>query len=201
MGLNDLQYEEGQTPLDPDEKDGLLISTIATRTELNELEQRNIEDAMRWTIERRKRFTVEEILTEQFVNELHSRMFAEVWQWAGNFRKTNKNIGVDKYQIGADLRILLDDCRYWVENNTFPNDEIAVRFKHRLVSIHCYANGNGRHSRLMADVIVEKIFGKPVFTWGSQNLIHSGTFRLSYMNALRQADNGNIEPLIVFARS
>jgi Fic-DOC domain mobile mystery protein B len=201
MGLNEIQYEEGQTPLDPDEKDGLLIPTITIRAELDEVEQRNIEDAIRWTIERRKRFTAKEILTEQFVNELHKRMFGEVWQWAGSFRNTNKNIGVDKYQIPSDLRMLLDDCRYWIENKTFSEDEIAVRFKHRIVSIHCFANGNGRHSRLMADVIIEKIFGKPVFTWGSQNLIQSSAFRTSYLSALRQADNGNIEPLVQFATS
>lgn len=128
-------------------------------------------------------------------------MFGEVWQWAGSFRNSNKNIGVDKYQIAPDLRMLLDDCRYWIGNNTFAEDEIAVRFKHRIVSIHCYANGNGRHSRLIADVIIEKIFGKPVFTWGRQNLIHSSTYRATYLSALRAADKGNIEPLVRFARS
>ena len=112
MGLENLQYEEGQTPLDPDEKDGLLIPTVSTRGELDEVEQRNIEEAIRWTLERRKRFTIEEVLSEQFVMELHKRMYGEVWEWAGHFRNTNKNIGVDKYQIGIELRALLDDCRY-----------------------------------------------------------------------------------------
>lgn len=133
--------------------------------------------------------------------ELHKRMYGEVWEWAGRFRNTNKNIGVDKYQIGIELRTLLDDCRYWIENKTFPEDEIAVRFKHRIVSIHCFPNGNGRHSRLIADVIIEKVFGKPVFTWGSQNLIRKSAFRSSYLAALRDADNGSIKPLIAFARS
>ncbi|WP_126974518.1 mobile mystery protein B [Gynurincola endophyticus] len=201
MGLETLQYEEGQTPLDPDEKDGLLIPTIFTRHELDEVEQRNIEDAIRWTLERRKRFMLAEVLSEQFVIELHKRMYGEVWEWAGRFRNTNKNIGVDKYQIGIELRALLDDCRYWIENKTFSEDEIAVRFKHRIVSIHCFPNGNGRHSRLIADIIVEKIFGRPVFTWGSQSLIHTTTFRTQYLNALRQADCGIIEPLILFSRS
>ncbi|MBX3240485.1 MAG: mobile mystery protein B [Chitinophagaceae bacterium] len=201
MGLEHLQYEEGQTPLDPDEKDGLLIPTVSTRGELDEVEQRNIEEGIRWTLERRKRFTVEEILSEQFVMELHKRMYGEVWEWAGRFRNTNKNIGVDKYQIGIELRALFDDCHYWIENKTFLKDEIAVRFKHRIVSIHCFPNGNGRHSRLIADVIVEKVFGKPVFTWGSQNLIRKSNFRSAYLAALRNADNGNMESLIAFARS
>ncbi|MBC8033586.1 MAG: mobile mystery protein B, partial [Chitinophagaceae bacterium] len=141
-----------------------------------------------------------EILTEQFVIELHKRMYGEVWEWAGQFRTTNKNIGVDKYQIGTELRALLDDCAYWIKNKIFPEDEIAVRFKHRIVSIHCFANGNGRHSRLIADVIIEKLFGKPVFSWGSQNLIQSGAFRASYLAALREADKSYIAPLIHFAR-
>lgn len=201
MGLDNIQYEPGQTPLDPDEKDELLIPTVTTHAELDEVEQRNIEEAIRWTLERRKRFTVKEVLSEQFVMELHKRMLGDVWRWAGSFRNSNKNIGVDKYQISIDLRVLLDDCQYWIDNKTFADDEIAVRFKHRIVSIHCFANGNGRHSRLMADVIIEKVFGKPVFTWGSQDLIHNGIFRTSYLTALREADKGNIEPLIQFARS
>lgn len=187
MGLETLQYEEGQTPLDPDEKDGLLIPTISTRNELDEVKQRNIEEAIRWTLERRKRFTIEEILSEQFVMELHKRMYGEVWEWAGRFRNTNKNIGVDKYQIGIELRALLDDCRYWIENKTFPEDEIAIRFKHRIVSIHCFPNGNGRHSRLIADIIAEKILKRPVFTWGSQRLMQSSNYRSLYLTALRQA--------------
>ncbi len=201
MGLENLQYEEGQTPLDPDEKDGLLIPTVLTRGELDEVEQRNIEEAIRWTLERRKRFSMDEIFTEQFVIELHKRMYGEVWEWAGRFRNTNKNIGVDKYQIGTELRALLDDCRYWIENKTFSEDETAVRFKHRIVSIHCFANGNGRHSRLIADVVIEKVFGQPVFTWGSQSLIRKNNFRSAYLAALRNADNGNVESLIAFARS
>lgn len=201
MGLEGLQYEEGQTPLDPDEKDGLLIPTVTNRAELDEVEQSNIEEAIRWTIERRKRFSVNEVLTEQFVMELHKRMYGGVWQWAGCFRRTNKNIGVDKYQIGIELRALLDDCRFWIVNKTFSEDRIAIRFKHRIVSIHCFPNGNGRHSRLIADIITEKLFGNPVFTWGSRCLIRSSAFRSTYLLALRLADNGQIEPLIEFSRS
>lgn len=177
----DLNYEEGQTPLDEDEKDGLLIPSITTRAELDEMEQRNIEEGIRWTIERRRRFTSQEILTEAFVRELHRRMLGEVWEWAGEFRKSNKNIGVDKYQIGTELRVLLDDCKYWIDHKTYSEEEIAIRFKHRIVSIHCFANGNGRHSRLMGDIIVEKIFGKDVFSWGGGSLVQSGEFRAKYL--------------------
>lgn len=157
MGL-DLNYEAGQTPLGEEEKDGLHIASITTKAELDELEQRNIEQAIRWTIERRRKIDAGEPLTEQFITALHKRMFGDVWKWAGSFRKTDKNIGVSKYYIGTELRKLLDDARFWIDNNSFPSDEIAIRFKHRIVAIHCFANGNGRHSRLMADIFAEKRF-------------------------------------------
>jgi len=200
MGL-EIEYEEGQTPLDGDEKEGLLISSITTRGELDEWEQRNIEEAVRWTIERRRRFTAAEILSEDFICDLHKRMLSSVWDWAGCFRNTNKNLGVDKYQIAVELRMLIDDCKYWVENKTFEADEIAVRFKHRIVSIHCFANGNGRHSRLIADIIVEKIFEREVFTWGGKNLLPVGEHSSKYLTALRAADKGNYTLLVEFARS
>ncbi|MCE6988988.1 mobile mystery protein B [Dyadobacter sp. CY323] len=200
MGL-DLEYGEAQTPLDQDEKEGLLIESVTTRGELDEVEQRNIEEAIRWTIERRRKFTAAEILTEEFIKLLHKRMLAGVWKWAGTFRNSNKNLGVDKYQIGTDLRMLLGDCRFWVENQTYLPDEIAVRFKHRIVSIHCFSNGNGRHSRLIADIIIEKVFGREVFTWGSKNLAKSSDLRSVYLNALREADKGNYAALVAFARS
>jgi len=200
MGLT-LVYETGQTPLHDDEKDEIKIPAITTRGELDEHEQRNIEDAIRWTIERRRAYKPEEILSEGFIKKLHLRMFGNVWGWAGSFRNTNKNLGVDKYLISTELRMLLDDCKYWIANQTFTDDEIAIRFKHRIVSIHCFANGNGRHSRLMADIQIEKIFKKEVFSWGSANFVKAEDDRKAYLAALHEADRANYESLIKFARS
>ncbi len=201
MGLIDYDYQDGQTPLDEDEKDGLRIATLTLRSELDEVEQRNIEKALQWVLKRRARFSVNDVLSEQFVKDLHKKMYGEVWKWAGEFRKTNKNIGVDKFQIGIELKALLDDCKYWITQETFPQDEIALRFKHRLVSIHCFPNGNGRHSRLMADIIVEKLFGREVFSWGRRNLNAIGKERDAYLHAVRQADQGDLTFLIEFSRS
>jgi Fic-DOC domain mobile mystery protein B len=198
MGL-EIEYIEGQTPLDEDEKEGLLIKSITTRGELDEFEQLNIEKAIQWTIG--KKWKSEYILTEVFVKELHNRMFKEVWSWAGSFRKTNKNIGVDKHQIGISLKQLLDDSLYWLENKIYQEDEFAIRFKHRIVTIHCFPNGNGRHSRLIADIIISQLFGKPIFTWNSTNLNKKGEARSNYLTAIRQADLGDIKPLIEFART
>ncbi|MBK9958896.1 MAG: mobile mystery protein B [Chitinophagaceae bacterium] len=197
MGL-DLDYIDGQTPLDEDEKEGLLIKTIATRGELDEFEQQNIEQAVLWTL--RRSFKADTVFTEEFIRAVHKRMYNNVWTWAGEFRKTNKNIGVDKWQIPTELRYLLDDVKFWYANNTYSPDEISIRLKHRLVSIHCFPNGNGRHSRLMADIVIEKIFKQPVFTWGTASLVKQGDARTIYLNAIKAADKGDIHPLINFAR-
>ncbi|MGA2624182.1 MAG: mobile mystery protein B [Bacteroidota bacterium] len=197
MGL-ELDYANGQTPLDEDEKEGLLIDSITTRGELDEFEQLGVEKAIEWTMKRK--LQVEQILAEAFVRELHKRMFGDIWRWAGQFRTSNKNLGVDKSQIPIELKKLMDDCRYWIHEETFAADEIAVRFSHRIVTIHPFANGNGRHSRLIADILVSHGFGKPHFSWGSINLTAKGEARSRYIGALKEADQNNYEPLIQFAR-
>lgn len=198
MGL-DLIYNDGQTPLDEDEKEGLLIQSIAIRGELDEFEQQNIEDAIQWSLTRR--FKSEQILSESFIKELHKRMYRNVWRWAGEYRKSNKNIGVDKLEIPVVLRSLIDDASYWLEHNVYEPAEFAIRFKHRLVSIHCFPNGNGRHSRMIADIIVEKIFQQPVFSWGSRTIPDEKESREKYLLALRKADKGDFDLLLKFARS
>ncbi|KAF0141874.1 MAG: mobile mystery protein b [Stygiobacter sp.] len=197
MGLN-LDYTDGRTPIDEDEKEGLLIKTISTLGELDEFEQLNVEKAVEWTLKRKLDY--KKILTEDFVKELHKRMFSDVWKWAGDFRTSNKNIGADKFQIGIMLKDLLDDCKYWIEHKTFSEDEIAVRFSHRIVSIHPFSNGNGRHSRLIADILVSNGLSKLHFTWGSKNLTKKGEARSKYLNALKEADGGDYKLLIEFAR-
>lgn len=195
----ELVYHEGQTPLDEDEKEGLLIKTITTHGELNEFEQLNIEQAVAWTFE--QKFKLEKVLTETFVKALHKRMLGNVWAWAGKFRKSEKNIGVDWINIGIELKYLLDDTNFWIENSIYPPDELTIRFKHRLVNIHCFPNGNGRHSRLMADIIIESIFGEDVFTWHASNMVKPDETRKKYIAAIRKADKGDIQHLLEFARN
>jgi Fic-DOC domain mobile mystery protein B len=198
MGL-DFNYIKGQTPLDDEEKEGLKIPTIATRGELDEFEQNNIEEALFWVLS--KKFKIEKILTESFIRSLHKRMYGKVWSWAGEFRRTNKNIGVDKWQISTALKSLLDDVLFWAANETYPPDEIAIRLKHRLVSIHCFPNGNGRHSRLIADLIISKVYHQPVFTWGAKNLNQTSKLRDNYLISVRKADKNDYTSLLKFARS
>lgn len=198
MGLN-INYIYGQTPLEEEEKEGLLIQHITTKKELDEFEQQNIEKAFEWVMARK--FSVSTVLNEGFILDLHKRMFGEVWKWAGKFRTSNKNIGVDKLQISTRLYQLNEDCKFWIENNTYESDILAISYKHRIVQIHPFANGNGRHSRLMADIIIEKLLGGEVFSWGGVNLSRSTDTRKTYIDAIITADGGNIKPLVEFARS
>lgn len=198
MGL-DPTYDSGQTPLEEEEKEGLLIPAIATREALDEFEQQNIEEALQWVLSRSLR--AETILTERFIRTLHRRMFGSVWSWAGKFRKTDKNLGIDKWQIPVAVQVLCDDSRYWVSQQTYPPDETAIRFKHRLVSIHAFPNGNGRHSRLMADVLISKVYAMPLFSWGDQAAFPPAETRSKYLNAMKAADRGDFGPLLRFARS
>lgn len=198
--MTDLFKEpEDATPLEPSEKLGLRPTWIASRRDLNEAEQENIAKGAAWARRMRER-SATALLAGVFVRKLHERMFGDVWQWAGTFRQSERNIGIDAFRIPTELAALLDDARFWVENRTYLPDEIAVRFHHRLVAIHPFPNGNGRHARLMADLLVERLGGE-VFTWGGGTLADVGTLRHAYVDALRRADGHDIRPLLVFARS
>ena len=136
-----------------------------------------------------------------FVCTLHKQMFGDVWSWAGDFRSRDVNIGnVQAHRIPVDLPAMLDDVKYWVGNRTFVPDEIAVRLHHRLVEIHPFPNGNGRHARLMADLLIGRLDGQP-FSWGSGSLNTVGELRKRYVEALKMADSHDVNPLIQFARS
>lgn len=190
-----LEQDDASTPLTHEEREGLLPSYITLRSELNEAEQSNILEAEEWAFARTR-----DVLNESFLTNLHKRMFGRVWHWAGEFRRTERNIGIVPYRIPIDLRQLLDDCRYWIEHGTYEPDEIAARFHHRLVFIHPFPNGNGRHARLAADLLLVKL-GRPRYSWGQINLVDPGETRKRYVSALRAADNQDIRPLLEFVRS
>jgi Fic-DOC domain mobile mystery protein B len=189
--------DAANTPLAPEERDGLTPSYITLRRELNEAEQVNIDQGDRWAFNPRARH---DVLTEEFICALHKRMYGDVWRWAGQFRTTARNIGVDAWKIAPDLRMLLDDVRYWIDHQSYPPDEIAVRFHHRLVAIHPFPNGNGRCARLVADLLALRL-GQARFSWGSANLVAIDETRRAYVAALQAGDRGDIEPLLAFARS
>ena len=189
---------DGATPLTPEESEGLRLTHITTRGELNRWEQDNIADGEAWAFERRKR----DILSEGFVRRLHKRMFGNVWRWAGEFRKSEKNIGeVNWRDIPVRLRELLEDVNEWIASGTYSADEIATRFHHRLVFIHPFPNGNGRHARTITDLLLVQVLHRPRFSWGGGDIVDPGDCRRLYIKALRAADGHEYGPLLEFVRS
>ncbi|CAN1556128.1 Fic Protein involved in cell division [Fimbriimonadaceae bacterium] len=184
----------GETEIDHDELQGL-IPSLATRAELDEFEQANIREAMLWA--RKSRAVRKSLLAPATLCELHDRMFRRVWTWAGKFRKTEKNIGVPVWKISSDLFNACEDAKTWIEFNTFEPIEIAARLHHRLVVIHPFPNGNGRWARFAADLVLEQI-SEEQLSWGANGRMASEEIRKSYIQALRQADVLDFQPLISF---
>ncbi len=195
--MNDIFNEpEDATPLSPEDKRGLIPSFISTRAELNREEQRNILEAVVWVNERTR-----EILSIEAIQNLHKRMFSKVWEWAGEFSQVHdRTIGVQPYMIGPDLRQLTDDVKYWIEHQSYSADEISIRFHHRLVQIHPFPNGNGRCSRLAADILIQNLGGEK-FSWGRGDLRSANDVRRAYITALRKADQHDFAALLEFVRS
>ncbi len=189
------EADDAATPLTPEERDGLIPAYITTRRELNEAEHLGIQAATAWAFARKR-----DVLNEPFLKRLHREMFKSVWSWAGQYRQTERNIGIEAWRIAQDVAQLVDDTRYWIEHTTYGPDEIAVRFHHRLVSIHPFPNGNGRHARLAADLLITQL-GGPRFTWGRSVIAQPGDVRSGYIHALRTADRHDIAPLLAFVRS
>src|SRR5882757_11514247 len=186
-----MEYPEGATPLDPNELGGLKHKHITTRGELDELEQVNIESGLRWLARQRA-----DVLTDDFAIALHKRLFGDVWDWSGSFRRTGKNIGVDPVQIGLQLRQLMGDARYWAEHKTYPPAEAAIRLHHRLVYIHPFPNGNGRHARIMADAALGRVYkARPIDWTGGHDLQKMNDRRAAYLAALKAADRGDMGPM------
>lgn len=189
----------GSTPLDPDEAQGLIPSWIATYDNLNEAEQANILRS-----HRRRRWahpTTADVLDDRTARDLHRAMFGDVWKWAGLYRNTEKNIGVDPREISVRVRNLMADAAAWLsESNPLPVDQAAYELHHKLVLIHPFPNGNGRHARRVADLLLTSLEQSP-FSWGSSNLNTDGDVRRTYISALKAADGGDYGPLADFVRS
>jgi Fic-DOC domain mobile mystery protein B len=198
------QEPEGATPLSPEDAKGLIPTWVATRADLNAVEQENIAKAIAWASTSSQTASRASLLTEESIKTLHRRMFGDVWKWAGKYRQHDTNMGARWPHISTQVRELVADVLAQMadaDDLPWPADELAVRFHHRLVVIHPFANGNGRHSRLAADLLAH-VLGRQAFTWGLENLSSPGEARRAYLEALRTADNlYDYRPLLEFARS
>lgn len=193
------QEPDHTTALSPEDRRALRQTWITNRADLNAAEERNILNGTAWA-RRRRGAMPEDILTDRYAKTLHKQMFGDVWGWAGKYRERESNIGIRPHLITTEVPALFSDVLYWLQHRTYESDEIAVRLHHRLVAIHPFSNGNGRHTRLMADLLVERL-GRDPFTWGRRSLVEVSELRAGYVAALQAADNHIIEPLLKFARS
>jgi Fic-DOC domain mobile mystery protein B len=190
------EYAPGATPIDPDEAAGLIPSHLTLQHQLNEYEEANILEATEWLFARRRG----DPLDEHFVHIVHGRMFNQTWRWAGQPRRSDTNFGASWLKIATRLRQVFDDVRAQIECQTYPPIEIAARYHHRLVAVHVYPNGNGRHARLMADLLLTELAGHQ-FEWGRGSLVTASELRASYIAALQAADAGNYQPLLAFLKN
>lgn len=190
-------YPEGATPIDQDQILGLIPAHLTNQQDLNEWEAQNILEGKNWAFTSKR---THNILTIPFIKKLHKKMFDRTWKWAGEFRTTQTNIGVEPYLIPSMLGYLLDDIHFWLTESTFALDEIAARLHHKLTYIHCFPNGNGRHARLYTDIFLVE-HSQPSFTWGNKNLTINNVQRHHYIACLKAADNHDYTPLLNFVRS
>jgi len=186
---------DGHTELSEDDREGLIPSYIATRSDLFDAEQRNIASALQL-----RSPTTAVLLDDKYLRDLHRAMFGQVWKWAGRYRKRETNIGISPLQIPTAVRTLIYDTLAWVEIETYDPDELAARFHHRLVQIHPFPNGNGRHGRIAADHLLQSM-NEPVFTWGRNLDVTTDELRRRYRRALERADSGSIDELVAFCRA
>jgi Fic-DOC domain mobile mystery protein B len=188
-----LEYPPGATPIDPDEIAGLIPSHLTLQRDLNAFEEANILSAAEWLFTRRRG----DPLDERFIRDVHRRMFGKTWKWAGHFRRSDKNIGVPWNDVPVRLRQLVDDVRAQISHRAYAVDETVARFHHRLVAIHAFPNGNGRHARMMADLLLTELDGRR-FEWGRGSLAPVSELRARYIAALQSADHGDYLPLLRF---
>ena len=194
MGLK-LEPKEGDTELSPEELDLLMPGHITSRKQLDEVEQNNIEDAIQWLFTLRT-INVSKLFSIEFQDQLHKKMLGRVWKWAGKQRTKETNIGVPFHKISVERKKLNEDAIVWIKKENWDPIETALRFHHRLVQIHCYPNGNGRHSRIIADLLLEKIYKKEPLVWKHTDLVNENAGRRAYISALKAADKGDYSLLL-----
>lgn len=190
-----LQYPPGATPIDSDELAGLIPAHVTLQRELNDYEEANILEAAAWLFERRRG----DPLDDEFIREVHRRMFGKTWRWAGTMRRSDKNLGVPWTSIATSMLQMLGDVRAQVGFKSYPAMELAARYHHRLVTIHVFPNGNGRHARLMADLLLAELAPQK-FEWGRDSLVTESAARRRYIESLRSADTGDYLPLLQFLK-
>ena len=193
-------HAPGATPLTEADLTGLLIPSVTTHGELNAVEAANIIRAQEWALHARG-VRLPNMLSDDFLQRLHRHLFGDVWRWAGDYRLANTNLGVPHQQIREHLRNVYADALVWFERKVYSPEEFAVRLHHRVVTVHPFRNGNGRHARMLANLVLVRHFKRDPLPWSNSPLRAASAVRQVYLAALRAADDGDLAPLLAFANS
>lgn len=190
---------QGATPLSPDDLLGLKLPHVQTRAQLNEIEAANILQGQNW-VSSLKVLTLDDIFSRDFVIALHKNLFGDIWQWAGTFRLRELNIGVEPKNIPIDLHNFLEDAKCWLEFKHFSDLELSARIQHKLVQIHPFVNGNGRHARIFTDIVRVFLLNKKPLRWAKAKLEDMTTERAAYIAGLRKADGGDFSEMVDYLK-
>ena len=193
-----IDQSKDATPID--DLSGLL-QDITTRQELNDAEALNIVNATDWIDNGR----IDDPFTATFYRTLHTKMYDEVWAWAGELRSQTGEVthpGSRPEDVGRDIaRVAMDFHREWEALNDHDHLlPLIARYHHQLVLVHPFNNGNGRWSRLAADAVLQRLANQPPLTWATDTLVVDSAERKAYIAALKKADNGDIAPLFDYLR-
>ncbi len=186
-----LKTPEDSTPIN--DLSGLIPSGITVKSALDEWEAENILKAYnRYLKTSRKR-----AISPGLITAVHKEMFGLTWKWAGSFRKENLNLGVEWFAIPVEIKKLCDDIAFWEKSKNVNILEQSVRIHHRLVRIHPFLNGNGRHARMIADIFLSGR-GKKLPLWPDKDMVETTDIRKRYIHCLKEADNGDYAGLLEF---
>ena len=143
----------GQTPLPPELQKGLISKNVQTIGELDEYEEQNIAEGMVWLEDSNANS-----LNYSFWLRLHKKLFGNVWNWAGEIRSHDLGNADFLYpeKVRPALMQLIGDAEYWFKNDTYPKKETIARIHEKLLTIHPFANGNGRWSRILTEYICKQ---------------------------------------------
>lgn len=193
-------HAPGATPLSEEDLEGLRIPSITTHGELNEAEAANIIRGQDWAL-RTRRARLADMLSHTFLQRLHEAMLGELWTWAGEYRGRDTRIGVPHPQVPESLHTVLEDARTGLKHTTYSPEEFAIRLHYRIVTVHPFRNGNGRHARMVGDVALIRHFNRPAFPWGRSPIRTADAVRQAYRDAVVAADHHDFLPLLAFATS
>ena len=152
----------GETPIPGDELAALVphvIDTLAapiTRADIYDLESAVLQDVTETQLAAALdgSLTLDDLLNDYFLRDLHTQLYGDIWMWAGRWRQYEVNIGVAPEHIAVELRSAMGNIGYrWERAADWTPRELGVAVHAEAVRVHPFTDGNGRTTRLLADLV------------------------------------------------